>query len=330
MKRIPLVCFFVFLTFSIQAQNLVPNYSFENKLQCPTSPDEFAAYVSLWEGGGGGGPSYYTQCVGDSIVNTPSNAYGYQYARTGVSYAGIYTFVKTVINERSYIQDSLTSPLVAGTKYFLTFYVSLADNYKYACNNIEAYFSDSALVYNNWDVKSYLIPQVTNDTLYNPLKDTTDWIKVAGSFVAKGGEKYIIIGNFKDDAHSDTIPVKSNRGDTLMNWANAYYFIDDVIVSTDSNYADSISAIGEFKVESEKLKVFPNPSNGVFTVESSVVSHQLSVEVYNELGQKIFSQFSTFNSQFSINLSNQPSGIYLYRITTEQGELIGSGKLIIE
>jgi hypothetical protein len=29
-------------------------------------------------------------------------------------------------------------------------------------------------------------------------------------------------------------------------------------------------------------------------------------------------------------LSNEPSGIYLYRVTTEQGGLIGTGKLMIE
>jgi hypothetical protein len=65
-------------------------------------------------------------------------------------------------------------------------------------------------------------------------------------------------------------------------------------------------------------------------MESLPSSRQSLVEIYNELGQKIYSQFSILNSQFSINISNQPGGIYFYRVTTEQGELVGSGKLITE
>jgi hypothetical protein len=32
----------------------------------------------------------------------------------------------------------------------------------------------------------------------------------------------------------------------------------------------------------------------------------------------------------TIDLTNQPAGIYLYRITSEKGELVGSGKMVIE
>jgi len=78
--------------------------------------------------------------------------------------------------------------------------------------------------------------------------------------------------------------------------------------------------------------VYPNPSNGVFTFQSSVVSHKPSVlEVYNMLGEKVYSkQLTTDNSQFIIDLSNNTSGIYLYRISSEDGTLNTTGKLIIE
>ncbi len=90
------------------------------------------------------------------------------------------------------------------------------------------------------------------------------------------------------------------------------------------------TGISEVKGEGEMVKVYPNPSDGVFTFQSSVVSGQSSVEVYNILGEKIYSQLSTLNSPFSINLSNQPNGIYLYRVITETGNLIGEGKMVIQ
>jgi hypothetical protein len=77
--------------------------------------------------------------------------------------------------------------------------------------------------------------------------------------------------------------------------------------------------------------VYPNPSNGKFTIKSSVVSHQSIVEVFNVLGQQVYSNsFQIPVSGFQIDLSGQPSGIYLYRIITDSGTLVGEGKLIKE
>ncbi len=82
----------------------------------------------------------------------------------------------------------------------------------------------------------------------------------------------------------------------------------------------------------EKLSVFPNPSSGVFTFQLSVVGIQpvVSVGVYNILGERVYSQFNINSSPFNIDLSSQPDGIYLYRVLTEKGELVGQGKVVIE
>jgi uncharacterized repeat protein (TIGR03803 family) len=90
------------------------------------------------------------------------------------------------------------------------------------------------------------------------------------------------------------------------------------------------TSVNELKVESGNVKVFPNPSNGVFTIESSVVSRQSTVEVYNMLGEKVFTQYSIPTTQYPIDLTSQPAGIYLYRVIAENGELVGEGKMIIQ
>ncbi|HWY98745.1 MAG TPA: T9SS type A sorting domain-containing protein, partial [Bacteroidia bacterium] len=84
-------------------------------------------------------------------------------------------------------------------------------------------------------------------------------------------------------------------------------------------------------VENTEVKIHPNPSSdGVFFFELKVNSEKCNVEVYNMLGEKIYSAFSIFNSPFSIDIKNQPAGIYLYRLVSDQGKLIGSGKLVIQ
>ncbi|HWY97514.1 MAG TPA: T9SS type A sorting domain-containing protein [Bacteroidia bacterium] len=98
------------------------------------------------------------------------------------------------------------------------------------------------------------------------------------------------------------------------------------------NYTDTCGVLGidELNVNSERVIVYPNPSsNGVFTVELKVNSEKLKVEVYNVLGENIY-QSQLKSESIVIDLSNQPKGIYLYRITSEKGELISTGKLIIQ
>ena len=79
------------------------------------------------------------------------------------------------------------------------------------------------------------------------------------------------------------------------------------------------------------MKLYPNPNNGEFTIESSVVSGQASVEVYNLLGEKIYSKLlPIFNCPLSIDLGTKSPGVYLYRVITETGNLVSEGKFIIE
>jgi hypothetical protein len=328
----------------VPAQNLVPNYSFEQKLVCSPSPGGFAGYVADWTGqGGGGGLWYYTaECPTDSFPKgiypgVPYDSvqglfFGFQYARTGVSYAGMETFVNdgqdTVypytnnpyLNFRNYIEAKLTDSLQAGKVYYVTFFVNLSNTATFVCSDMGAYLSDSALNFNGTTPKTYLIPQIANDPKKQELSDTLNWMKISGSFKANGGEKYIIIGNFKNDSTSSTRYV----GYTKDN-ASAYYYIDDVIVST-----DSLEGVNELITHNdEQLKIFPNPSTGIFTFNLSNNNEKANLTIYNMIGENIYNtQFNTSTTQ--IDLSNKPAGIYLYRIVSEKGEAIANGKLVIE
>lgn len=81
---------------------------------------------------------------------------------------------------------------------------------------------------------------------------------------------------------------------------------------------------------SHGLEVFPNPNSGTFTLSLSNVTEKCNVEIYNMVGEKVFSQLSIVNYPLSIDLTGQPSGIYLYRVLKEDGGVVGSGKVIVE
>ncbi len=84
-------------------------------------------------------------------------------------------------------------------------------------------------------------------------------------------------------------------------------------------------------LSNSNLTIFPNPSKGIFTIQSSAVSSQLSVEVYNIMGEKVFKEtLRSAQGDNLINLSSEPSGIYFYRVSNEDGSLVGEGKVIVQ
>ena len=76
-------------------------------------------------------------------------------------------------------------------------------------------------------------------------------------------------------------------------------------------------------------KVYPNPTNGLFTVSLQNADEKTYITVYNVLGENVYSsKLTTDNTQ--VNIGSQPTGIYLYRICTESGNVISTGKLIVK
>jgi hypothetical protein len=77
-------------------------------------------------------------------------------------------------------------------------------------------------------------------------------------------------------------------------------------------------AIGiEEKAEEAKMTVFPNPSNGIFTIEYSDLNKNVNVEVYNILGTKLLEQKGTS----TIDLSSYPKGVYFVKLTDSEKEI---------
>ncbi len=131
---------------------------------------------------------------------------------------------------------------------------------------------------------------------------------------------------------------QESNTDFTINTAGYYYFgwhntsapenpsgpngmrIDDV----------NITFVQNLSVENNinSFKIYPNPSNGTFTIQNLQASARpCSVSIANITGKTI-KQFSINSEHFTIDISNQPKGIYFITIKIETG--IYTEKIIIQ
>ena len=73
------------------------------------------------------------------------------------------------------------------------------------------------------------------------------------------------------------------------------------------------------------IKVYPNPSSGVFTIESKMLINQ--IEIYNSVGEKVY-ELNVQSKKVQLNL-DVASGIYFLRMENSDKNIY-FGKLIIE
>lgn len=83
----------------------------------------------------------------------------------------------------------------------------------------------------------------------------------------------------------------------------------------------SCATLGNTAIQSNGVKVFPNPGNGLFNVTAqfnTITSG--NIEIYDVVGQKLYSKSFTGNAINSeINLNNAKAGMYLMVIKTAEG-----------
>lgn len=253
MKTTATILLCLLATAFCRAQNLVLNPSFEEYDTCP----DFLGQITRANGWYSARPSpdYYNLCVSTQGTTAPSNFYGYQFPNSGSGYAGLASMYGGVSELREYIGTKLIDTLKVGNTYFVSFVVSRAYNQNHnndcASNKIGALFS----VYQYTDTN--LAPvcgcaQVYADEI---ISDSIGWTRLKFAFQADSNYQYLNIGNFFNSSFTDSIQYSGS-------FCNAYYYIDDVCVSTDSTYAYSynFNSISEVENSISPIQIHPNPA----------------------------------------------------------------------
>lgn len=291
--------------------NLVPNPSFEEHTGCIFLDSDCNNWVSFK-----GSPEYIPYCRSNSY----SNGAGFQIPRTGEAYAGFIGYDKNNSNVREFFGVALTSPLVIGEKYYVSFYVSLGYKkhvFNVANNNIGAMFT----TYSYYDPFLTLpSPNFAHIKENEIISDTINWIKISGSFIADSAYTFMIIGNFFDDANTDTL----NFPDSIGNF-RSFYYVDDVCVSTDSCLCDSCI-------------VFPLSIPNIFTPNQDGINDFFKinglqngdkVSIFNRWGQLVFKteDINNFWDGTTLKGSLCPDGVYFYIIEQKKSAKTKTGTL---
>jgi gliding motility-associated-like protein len=177
-------------------------------------------------------------------------------------------------------------------------------------NRVELFFSNSKLSAN---LEQGFIPGRidTTPTLFYQgafLNDTSNWTTLKFTYKAKGGEQWLVVGNFSPDSLIGTQRANDGYQGT---YKSAYYLIDDVMVYKAS---DTLKQLPE--------PILPNvfsPNgdgvNEVYALEN--LPENSTLEVFNRWGGLVFTQ-APYQNNWPGNAPNgQPvaDGVYFFLLT---------------
>ncbi|MFZ1694292.1 MAG: hypothetical protein WAT74_13925 [Flavobacteriales bacterium] len=203
-----------------RAQELVPNGGFEDVLQCPDDHSQLDRTASWFDPSVNGTPDYFHACATNGWFSTPQNVVGSQEPVDGEAYAGIYLYEGSQVlnNWREYLQVGLMEALVAERCYRLILHANLSNNSSRTTDALGVrFYSDSVLLPN---------PYPPGDMPHLSLAPGTfltsdSWTVLEGEYIATGEERFLMIGNYRDNANT-TVQQLSTNG------SFAYAYIDAV------------------------------------------------------------------------------------------------------
>jgi hypothetical protein len=307
------------------AQNLVMNPGFEDTIPCLSYTGYPLMNAEHWFRPTNGTSDYFcTQLTGCNFFGIPYNGFGYQPAHGQNSYAGFGVFVPApAVNQREYVTGTLSDSLETGKRYCVSFYASFANNERFYTDDIGAYFCTDTSTLVNYSTNQVLnvIPQVEN-LQGNMLSDTLNWMLISGSFIAQGGEKFITIGNFRNDANT-TVLINPSGFDYA-----SYYYLDDVSVT------DCTVGLTEVSADQNLLVISPNPARERIQInmnDNSILPEGIIMKLYDVSGKLLLQEvLQNSTADWELDIGKFSPGMYLVTISGINSTVGGFKKLIIE
>jgi hypothetical protein len=215
------------IQFQGNAQNMIPNPSFEINSGLPGGTGQTFLCTGWGNVNGGIGSPFgtpdYLHDNGGWTVNLPSTVFGLVNAYDGDAIMGVIMFSTSQGTDfREYITVQLTSPMVVGSTYTISFNLTNGESNLYSgssCNHIGIQFSNGPLSQIDHEPIGG-IPQIeiAGEVWTNVWQDYTF------NYVADAPYDYLTFGNFYDNASTSTTTQVPNA-----DYPNAaYYFIDQM------------------------------------------------------------------------------------------------------
>ncbi len=289
-----------FQNFIVKAQvNLVPNGSFEESIKCPFSIG-LEAYVSDWKSARET-PDYFNACATTWGASVPFNYYGYQEAASGNAYIAMLTYKpdSSGYTDPEAVTVKLINSLIIGQTYYVSFKTSLINRLSeeglMAQNKIGIQFSTIEYNYQTHPMPFNNYCHLFIDSI---ITDSLNWTHVKGAFVADSAYSYLILGSFFQNQYVNVVGYGKQYA--------AYYYFDDVKVSTDSTFV--YSKIQESVYDN--FLIYPTFASDFIKVEFEH-NKEYQVLVYNSIGKLVLTHY--INQQGMLDISILPKGLYFIK-----------------
>ncbi|MCT4582045.1 MAG: OmpA family protein [Flavobacteriales bacterium] len=185
---------------------------------------------------------YSTQAK--EVATIPNNGQGREFpmgAEEG-NYAGIVAYSYNNKEPRTYLQTELIGPLKKDVEYCVKYHVSLSDLSKYGVNNLGMYIAKDPI---EIETKEDIIFQKEKELARVVIPQNNE-VKMArygfepicGVYKASGKERFIIIGNFKNNKDTKYEKLKKKADIKGSQFPKAYYYVDQVEVFVLENPED--------------------------------------------------------------------------------------------
>lgn len=301
-----------------QAQNLVPNGSFEDHSSCPPYFG-FSFLATGWGGPGGIGynsPDYFHECDLTNVVGVPSSEFGYQFAADGQAYMGMITSsLGGQPYYREFIGAQLTQPLAVGVPVCLSFKMAVGGfgtasgiSAKYTCKNFGLKF----FVNPPDDWQAYLYPNSAALHVDIVPLDTSAWYYYSDVYIPDSAYAFIVLGNFFADSLSDVTILDSSSTSTNPSYA----FVDDVRASFDLSYC-SQSSMENHSLQS--IHAFPIPCGDELTIAlPQGLTGALKFRVLDD-DSRVLREGLVRPGAGTIPFSDLASGAYVLQIVDDSG-----------
>lgn len=207
MTKLPLLILLL-IGLSVGAQNLVPNGGFESYHTCPDGLKQLERAMH-WRKANAGSPEFFHECGFKAAVEPFS----------GQGYAGAIFFD----NSRSgveYLQLELLDSLKRGVSYCMSFQLLADKRNAVMINRIGMHLARQALKTPNWE-PFIVFPQLYTKEI---ISETEMWTEVAGEYRAKGGERFLTLGNFVESWYVKELVNPSGKQ------RFSYYYLDEVAI----------------------------------------------------------------------------------------------------
>lgn len=291
------------------AQNLVPNGSFEDTTSCELPTQCTLLKASHWYNPNTATPDLY-DCDLDRGCGSPMDpdiGTAYQPSFDGLRHAGAFFWYGSGGgNTRDYMMTRLSGAMESGGSYRVELSYSRRRFYhQLAIDHIGVWFGMDSLFEPQPDRLDVTAQVRLRDADSSYLAVGGEWAMLADTFVAQGGEQWMVIGNFDVAGSVDGI-VAEPTGIQL----SCYYFIDAV----------SVTPLEPTGIADQGLAVYWNGSAIAILSQGSRDIDR--VVLYSASGQLLYQRLGRLTGPWiEWTLPELADGLYLLVAETRSGRL---------